>query len=163
MKRMLKDWSVALLVAAVVFVVVGWWQTSPQLEVEGSAPGFQLNDLDGNAVDLSSYAGGTVVLNFWASWCGPCKTEVPEFVRFAEAHPDIPVLGLAVDSGDEAAVRRAAKRFGITYPVAIADRRTIQAYKVSTLPTTVVVGPEGELKSARIGTMTYEDLTLAVR
>ena len=163
MSRMFKDWSVALLVAAIVFVVVGWFQARPQLELEGTAPDFHLNDLDGQSVDLASFAGGTVVLNFWASWCGPCKSEVPEFVRFSDDHPEIPVLGIAVDSGDEAAVARAAKRFGITYPVAVADRSTINAYSVSTLPTTVVVGPGGELKSSRIGTMTYSELEKAVR
>ena len=74
-----------------------------------------------------------------------------------------PVLGLAVDSGDEAAVTRAAKRFGITYPVALADSRTVREYGVSTLPMTVVVDPEGAVKTTRIGTMSYDQLRQAVR
>ncbi len=161
MVRMLKDWTIALLVAAVVFVVVGWFQTRPDLPSE--APEFAIEDLDGETFDLAALQGQTVVLNFWASWCGPCKAEVPEFARFHDDHPEIPVIGLAVNSGDEVAVRRAAETFGINYPVAVADNSTIRAYDVSTLPTTVIVGPAGEVKSARVGSMTYEQLIQAVR
>ena len=161
MVRMLKDWTIALLVAAVVFVVVGWFQTRPDLPSE--APEFAIEDLDGETFELAELQGQTVVLNFWASWGGPCKAEGPEFARFHDDHPEIPVIGLAVNSGDEVAVRRAAETFGINYPVAVADNGTIRAYDVSTLPTTVIVGPAGEVKSVRVGSMTYEQLAQAVR
>ena len=107
MSRMLRDWGVALLVAVGVYGVASWLQV--RVDVPEQAPPFALSSLDGDPIVLADYKGQTVVLNFWASWCGPCRHEVPEFNRFAQAHPEIPVLGLAVQSGEHKDVVRAAR------------------------------------------------------
>lgn len=161
MRRMFKDWGLAVLIAAAVFLVVGLLQDRP--DVPEQAPAFTLSDPDGRDVSLSAYAGRTLVLNFWASWCGPCKQEVPEFARFHDAHPEIGMLGVAVDSGDAAAVRRAARRFGITYDVALGTKAMVGEYGVRTLPTTVVIGPDGRVRDVTVGVMDHADLLRAVR
>jgi cytochrome c biogenesis protein CcmG, thiol:disulfide interchange protein DsbE len=156
MKRFAKDWGIAALVAAAVFLLVGVFQGGPETGVP--APALELVDLDGKPASLQALSGETVVVNFWATWCGPCKQEIPEFARFHKEHPEIHMIGVAVDSGSPSDVRRGAKQFGITWPVAVGDRATIEAYGVDTLPTTVVISPTGELIEARVGTMDYDDL-----
>ena len=165
MRRILIDWGSALAIAVVVYLLVGALRghgggSAPP--ATGSAPAFSIEDLDGAEVSLASLSGKTTVLNFWASWCGPCKAEIPEFVAFSRAHPDIPVIGIAVDSGSVSEVRQASQRFGITYPVAMADRAIVRAYKVDALPTTVVLSPTGDVLFAQVGGMSAAELEAAV-
>ncbi|MBX2799405.1 MAG: TlpA family protein disulfide reductase [Myxococcales bacterium] len=125
------------------------------------APAFTLADVDGQSVSLSDFAGQTVVLNFWATWCGPCRIEAPAFAAFAEAHPDVPVLGIAVD-GPPAKVRRVAAELGMRYPILMADESVVRDYAVSMYPTTVVVDPDGTVRSAHAGMMLRPQLAWAV-
>lgn len=138
---------------------LGRWR-APELPVQ--APDFHLSDLDGHPVNLSDFAGKTVVLNFWATWCTPCKIEAPTFDAYAKAHPEVPILGIAVD-GSAAQLRAAAKQLGIEYPVLIADKATLSAYSVGTLPMTVVVSPEGQIRSSYAGLMLWPHLAWAAR
>ncbi|MDP2313117.1 MAG: TlpA disulfide reductase family protein [Pseudomonadota bacterium] len=143
--------ELAFTAAAVVALWVGvGWLRAPTLP--RAAPDFALADLDGGRHTLAELRGQTVVLNFWATWCGPCRMEVPGLSAFARAHPDIPVLGIAVD-GEPDALRKAAEDLGIDYLVLRADAETRKAYGVSTLPTTVIVGPDGMVRSAHAGIM----------
>ncbi len=163
MRRFLIDWGSALVIAVVVYLGVGALRSGPAPVPRGAtAPDFSIEGLDGASLSRDSLAGKTVVLNFWASWCGPCRAEVPEFVAFAAEHPEVPVIGVAVDSGSKAEVEAAASRFGITYPVAMGDDEMVRAYKVSALPTTVILGPDGALRSATVGGMTQRQLESAV-
>jgi len=159
MKQMLKDWIIAIGLGVVVYLVIGWIQPKPDLP--GQAPLFSVQTLDGETFDLAAKQGRPVVINFWASWCGPCRAEIPDFSRFADKHPDVAMIGLAVDSGSTSKVRRSAKEFGIRYPVAIADASIKSRYDVSTLPTTVVVAPDGSVSHIEVGKMSYRDLTRA--
>jgi len=151
-----RDWGGTLLFGAVLFHGVGQLRAPELPEV---APDFELVTLDGDTVRLSSLRGKTVVLNFWASWCGPCRVEIPQFSSFAEAHPEVPVLGIATD-GTPGELKAASKKLGITYPVLRADAATVRAYGVDTLPTTVIVGPEGTVAAAHAGILTRPQLSL---
>ena len=157
---MLKDWAVALAMGVAIFFAIQWLQPKPQ--IPELAPDFTVQTVDGDPITLSALRGRTVVINFWASWCGPCQQEVPAFNRFHTAHPDIPILGLAVDSGNASKVRRTAKKWGITYPVAVADAQLQLNYDISTLPTTVVVGPDGKVEDIHVGIMSERQLTRAI-
>ncbi len=125
------------------------------------APDFALNTLDGERIVLSELRGQVVILNFWATWCAPCRVEIPTFSRFAEANPDVLVLGIATD-GSEAELRVAGPALGIRYPIARADAATVAAYGISTLPTTVIVDAEGRVHTAHSGIMLDPQLALAV-
>jgi len=161
MKRMLKDWTVALCIGAIVFFAIQWLQPKPEIPAE--APDFTVTTIDGDVVHLNALRGRTVVLNFWATWCGPCRTEAPAFIRFSKTHPEIPVLGLAVDSGSAAQVRRTVRDWKISFPVALADASLQRTYDISTLPTTVIIDPKGQVKDIHVGVMSERSLVKAVR
>ncbi|TNE90434.1 MAG: TlpA family protein disulfide reductase [Deltaproteobacteria bacterium] len=143
-----KEIALTLIVGVVLILGMSWLR-APSLD---HAPDFTLLDLHGEPVNLADYRGQTVVVNFWATWCGPCRMEAPSFSAFAEAHPDVPVLGVVAD-GPPAKVRATAKDIGITYPVLLGDRETLAAYEVSAFPTTVVVNPDGSVRWVHTGMM----------
>jgi thiol-disulfide isomerase/thioredoxin len=153
------DWGIAI-----ALTVAGFWLLSAVRapDLPSQAPEWTLRDLSGESVSLTQFRGQTVVLNFWAEWCGPCRMEIPAFSSFAEEHPDIPVLGIAVD-GTPSELRRQAARLGISYPVLLADNGIQEDYKVTTLPTTVIVGPDGEVRNVHVGAMLGPQLRWATR
>jgi len=115
------------------------------------APPLALPNLEGATVELASLRGSTVVLNFWATWCAPCRVELPELVRFASANPDVPVLFVAMD-GTPDALRSFAVEHGLPLAQVLrADAEVARAYGASTLPTTVVVNAEGEVRTSYTG------------
>lgn len=155
---LLRELAILLLLAVVLLVVVGRLR-APELPEQ--APDFTLRTLEGERVVLSELRGQVVVLNFWATWCGPCRMEIPAFSAFADKNPDVRVLGLATD-GTEAELRAAAPKLGIRYPVLRADEATTRAYGVSTLPTTVIVDAEGRVRLAHAGILLGPQLALEV-
>jgi len=159
MLRYARDWGLSIGIAVLVYLAIGWFR-APSLPDE--APDFTLKNLEGQEVSLSDYRGQWVVLNFWATWCGPCRTEIPAFSTFADENPDVVVLGVATD-GDASTLKPAAEELGITYPVLV-DNQGISAslYKVNTIPATVVVGPEGTVETVHVGIMMGWQLALAV-
>lgn len=126
------------------------------------APDFQLPDLDGHLVTLSELRGSPVLLNFWATWCGPCRMEIPSFTSFQKDNPEIVVLGVAQDK-DPAVVAKAKDELEIGYRVLLGDERTLRAYGITTFPTTVIIGPEGEIRRAYTGVMFRPQLWWATR
>jgi len=157
---MLKDWALALTMGVAIFMAIQWLQPKPQLpEI---APDFQVQTVDGDLISLSALRGRPVVINFWASWCGPCQQETPAFNRFHKANPDIPMVGLAVDSGNASKVRRTAKQWGIEYPVAVATGSLQSTYDISTLPTTIIVAPDGKVADIHVGMMSERQLARAI-
>jgi len=111
------------------------------------APDFQLLGLDGKPVTLAGSKGKVVLVNFWATWCGPCRAEIPDLVELQKRYKDrLQILGLVVDDEDLDAIKKFAARFGINYPVAVAtnDIRT-QYGGIPALPTSFVLDSEGRV------------------
>jgi len=93
--------------------------------------------LDGEPFDLEDYRGKPVVVNFWASWCGYCGAEMPDLLQFAADHPDVAVVGVAVND-DEAAARQAAASWGLTFPSVLdPDGAIFAEFDGQGLPTTI--------------------------
>ena len=148
----LRGWAreIGITVGALVLLMGALsWLRSPDLPAQ--APDFTLASLDGPSVQLSELRGKTVVLNFWATWCGPCRMELPGLVSFTAEHPDVPVLFIAVD-GEPPALREFAAAHDMPLAQVLRiDRATSAAYGVHTLPTTVVVEPDGSVGSIYSG------------
>lgn len=155
----LVDWGIALGLTVLGFWLLSWWRTP---DLPDRAPDWTLQSIQGETLSLSDFEGQTVVLNFWATWCGPCKMEIPEFRAFVDEYPDIPVLGIAVD-GSAAKLAQFSKQNKMNYPILLADRDIQQAYNVSSLPMTVVVGPTGEVQDVHSGIMLKQQLEWAVK
>jgi thiol-disulfide isomerase/thioredoxin len=130
-----------------------------------AAPPFAVKGMDGKTVSLAGAQGKVVLLNFWATWCGPCRMEVPDLVELQKKYQDrLQVIGLVVDDEDEDAVRKFAKRYGINYPVAMAtDEMRVQFGGVPALPTSFIIDAQGRVVQKHIGLRDPELYELEVR
>jgi hypothetical protein len=154
---MLRDWGVAVLIGVAVFFAVD--ALSKGADRRGDeAPAFELQNAAGGTVKLADYAGKTVVLNFWGSWCGPCVGEIPEFAAWSADHPDVPILGISYRSGAGGKLERDARRLGVTWPVLEADASVLAGYGVDVFPTTFVVGPDGLIHGTAKGAIDADAL-----
>jgi thiol-disulfide isomerase/thioredoxin len=111
------------------------------------APEFRLTGLDGKPVTLAGSKGKVVLVNFWATWCGPCRAEIPDLVELQKKYKDrLQILGLVVDDDDLVAIKKFAARFGINYPVAVATNEIrLQYGGIPALPTSFVLDSEGRV------------------
>ena len=110
-------------------------------------PPFLLNDLDGNVVSTAQWRGKVVLLNFWATWCPPCREEIPILVELAKKYKDtLQIVGISVDDGSPNDVRDFAKAFHINYPVVMWSHELVSEYGgVPALPTTFLINKDGRV------------------
>ena len=127
-------------------------------------PPAPISMFDGSTRELSDFGTEIVVLNFWATWCAPCVKEMPELERFwQESKESVSLIGVAV-STPELAVSGFIHRVGVQYPIATDEDGVLtRKYSVSTLPTTVLVNPDGEELLNHVGIITKAQLEEAVR
>jgi thiol-disulfide isomerase/thioredoxin len=118
-----------------------------------TAPAFQLNDLDGKSFSLAEAKGKIVLLNFWATWCGPCRAEIPDLVDLQKRYADkLEIIALATDEDDADQVRRFVLESGINYRVAMISDEVRLAYGgVAALPTSFVIDPQGRIVQKHVG------------
>ena len=122
---------------------------TPHNLVGHPAPGFSRQDLQNHAVDLNAYRGKVVLLNFWATWCGPCLTEIPHFAEWQHQYgPNgLQVIGVSMDDSDSP-VRAANARRKLDYPIVMGDERLGAAYgDVLGLPVTFLIDTEGRVRA----------------
>jgi thiol-disulfide isomerase/thioredoxin len=162
LKRFLSDWTLALVAAAVIVVVLGW--LSRETSTPEVAPDFTIETTDGESFTLSSYRGKIVVVNFWATWCGPCLKEIPHFTEFAENNSDVQIIGIAVQSSAPD-VAGLDQRYDITYPLSVTRKgdSVLDDYAMNqsntVFPTTFVVNAEGKIVGGRIeSSLSYNGL-----
>lgn len=119
-------------------------------------PTFSTPLLDGTSFELTAEPGEVVVLNFWASYCGPCREEAPLLTALGER--GVRVIGLPVEDASEQALRAAAQSFGMTFPIARSNRALVERFRVHTVPTTYVVAADGAVVFSRVGKLRADDL-----
>jgi cytochrome c biogenesis protein CcmG/thiol:disulfide interchange protein DsbE len=133
----------------------------PQASVESGsaggsmAPNFTLPSVEGGSKSLADYRGKVVMLNFWATWCGPCKREIPDFIEMQDAFRDdgFEIVGVSLDQpGEESNVAQFVRQYGINYDVLHGNGEIAQAYGgVRSIPTTFLLDREGNIVSSKVG------------
>jgi peroxiredoxin len=151
-------WSLAVVCAA----AFAW----PAQAGTATAPAFSLRTVDGKPVRLSDLRGRPVILDFWATWCGPCKSSMPHLSAMQSRFRDqgLVVLGLSMDDEDPQVVKRFADRLGLTFAVAVADDHMLDVYgPIRALPTTVYISRKGEIVRRVVGYIDEETMESYVR
>ncbi len=137
-------------------------QTLPPTKEPFAAPEFVLGDIDGNTHRMSDYRGQVVVLNFWATWCPPCREEMPSMERAWQKVRGTGIVILAVNVGeDEDTIFEFTGNYPVSFPL-LMDREAgvIGEYRVVGLPTTYIVSPEGLVTHKTVGTREWDDEAL---
>jgi len=169
--------QIAAIMALVLFTLIITWRTKALEKtiakrdavsetVSKPAPAFSLPASDGRTVSLSDYVGKTVVVSYWASWCGPCKVELPElkdfYKRYHHADSDFEVLAISVDEHRPDAERYASEE-RLPFPVLYdTDGKIAEAFSVEAIPTVFVIDKAGKVKYAHAGldeTMQFQLMT----
>lgn len=125
------------------------------------APEFSLKDLEGKAISLADMKGKVVFLNFWATWCPPCREEIPDFVEFYNQYSPrgVEIVGLSVDKLSPDDLRMFVRKNKMSYPVAFATKRIIEAYEPGPyIPTTIVIDKQGRIRDKQVGGLNKETL-----
>lgn len=126
-----------------------------------TAPDFALQDIDGHMVRLSDLRGKAVVLNFWATWCPPCKAEIPWFIDLQNKYGPrgLQIVGVSMDDGGMAAVVPFARKIGINYKVVLGNSDVSDLYGgVYSLPTTFYIGRDGRVLEYVPGLITHYEI-----
>lgn len=130
----------------------------PGLGIGLKAPDFELTTLDGKTVRLSDYRGKKVMLNFWATWCPPCKAEIPHMQKFYdEVKGDIEILAVNIDTEND--VAGFAKKMQIHFPILLdKDEKVMNTYQILTIPTTFFIDKDGLIQNKFMGAMSLEKM-----
>ncbi len=127
---------------------------SSGVRIAKEAPDFTLKDAAGKRVSLSDYKGKVVLLNFWATWCGPCKVEIPWFIEFEKQYrgQGFTVLGVSMDEDGWKAITPYVAEHHVNYPVVLGDEAVNERYGgIDALPTTLVIGRDGKVTAIHQG------------
>jgi peroxiredoxin len=130
------------------------------------APDFILQSLDGSSVKLSDFRGKAVLLNFWATWCPPCKVEMPWFEDLQKQYgkDGLVVLGVAMDDSEPATIAKFASELGVNYQVLLGTDKVSDDYgDVQYLPTTFYIGRDGAIVDKMTGLLDRKDIEQAVK
>ncbi|QMV41982.1 TlpA family protein disulfide reductase [Cohnella cholangitidis] len=133
-----------------------------------AAPDFRLTDLNGNAVSLSDYRGKTVLMNFWATWCRVCRTEMPHVEKLYQKYKDQDVVILSVNATSQERnsqrVKQYADEMDYSFPIVLDEAGDVlKQYKVTAYPTTYIIDPSGNIQERYLGAISYESMKKALR
>jgi len=143
----------AIFAAAFAIAAVATACAQPKKDVEAvPAPDFSIRDLQGNTLKLADFKGKVLVINFWATWCPPCRKEIPDFI---EAYKELKgqgleILGVSVDDTTAPALLEWTRKNGLNYPVALATPEIVTAYEPGDfIPATIIVDRKGLIRFRR--------------
>lgn len=150
-----------------VAVLLGYWVTTGAMTARAAgekkvagvsqrmaAPDFTVTSLDGKELRLSALKGKVVMLDFWATWCPPCKAEIPHFIELQNAYgpKGLEIIGLSVDQEGPEVVRDFSKEYGVNYTMAMAGPDLVQKYGgIRGIPTTFLIDKEGRIAKKLVG------------
>lgn len=149
-----------LIMVIVLLAALGGCTRQEKTSVISAAPDFTLKDLGGKAVHLAELKGKVVLVEFWATWCPPCRESIPGMERLHKAYQakGLVVLGVSMDTSGLDEIRSFAKDFGISYPVLMADEEVAAKYMVRAIPVVYIVNKEGMIARQYLGGAEEGDL-----
>ena len=130
------------------------------------APSLVLKDIQGRTFRLNDYRGKVVLLNFWATWCPPCRAEIPELVKWQREYKELglQVIGITYPPQKLSTVRRFARKFKVNYPLALGTKATKSFFDAGeTLPITVVIDKEGNVREVIQGILFAEEFEQRIK
>jgi cytochrome c biogenesis protein CcmG/thiol:disulfide interchange protein DsbE len=151
LKRSFLRWCVILcLCLGLAFLLPQCVQREKGSEI---APDFTLMSLDGEEIALANLRGKVVFVDFWATWCGPCRESIPHLVNLYKTYHEkgVVIIGVSVDKGGTDLVRRFAKSLDIPYPIVIAPGDLEKQYGVTALPTGFLIDKDGKIREKFVG------------
>ena len=163
--------AIAAVTGTTAFGLPGW-QDAPALAaaVATSAPDFSLPAVSAEAkpatIKLSDYKGKVVLVNFWATWCPPCREEIPDFIKVRNSlkSEGFEILGIAMDEGGAKVVAPFAKEYGITYPLAMGNQSVTRSYGgIRGIPASFLIDREGKIVQKWVGAVNEQTLSSAVK
>ena len=144
-----------LILFAIILSLSLFLRCSPggKLSSGASAPDFTLKTLEGQEMTLSKLEGKVVILDFWATWCGPCRESIPHMVQLYNSSNEkgVEVLGMNLDKGGIDGVRNFVKALDIPYPIVLASDEVARNYGVQGIPTCVVIDKNGKVRHKYVG------------
>lgn len=147
---------IVLCAAALLFLAASSKQPAPNPSTTSgkAAPRWELAGLDGKRVQSEDFAGKVVILDFWATWCGPCRMEIPGFVELQKKYEKqgLVVIGVSLDQGGAETVKAFTQKLGMHYPVVMGDANVVEAFGgVEAIPTTFIIDRAGRIAGQHIG------------
>ncbi len=139
-----------------LFVCAGPKKPAPQDPNYPDAPDFAFKDLKGNDVSLSACKGKVIFLNFWATWCGPCRKEIPGFIEVYREYKDkgMTIIGISLDETGPDSVLSFAESFKINYPVVMGTPKIVRDYQPGNfIPATIIIDKKGKIRERHVGYM----------
>ena len=155
-----------VLLATLVGLLVGWQYILPAEAPRNTAHPFSVRTLDGRTVRLADLHGHPVVLDFWATWCQPCRASMPHLSAMQDQFGGrgLVVLGLSVDDGAPQTVQRFAERLRVRFPVAMASESMLDDYgPIRSVPTTIFIDRKGHIVRRVVGYVDRETLEGFIR
>lgn len=138
------------------------------LEEGNIPPDFELSTLSGDIIKLADYKGKKVILNFWASWCGPCKAEMPHMQSYYEKYKDsanveIIAVNMTTEERGLESIEKFVDAYGLTFPIPLdSDGEVIDMYRIMTIPTTYIISMDGTISQKIIGPMDEKTIKILV-
>lgn len=126
----------------------------------GVATAWELKDVDGKTIKLADFKGKVVILDFWATWCPPCRAEIPSFVDLQTKYKDkgLQVIGISMDEGGPAVLKPFIEKNKINYPIVIGTQKTTEDYGgIEGIPTTFIINKEGKIVGKHVGLTSKEE------
>ena len=141
----------------IIIFTLGACSQSSAIEIGQNAPDFTLTDTGGQKVNLSDFKGKAVILNFFASWCPPCRAEIPDFIELQKVYGNKGFTFVGVSLVDAQDSKNFAEKMGINYPVLVDDGKVSMLYgPVRSIPTTYVIGKDSKVVKMYIGSRSRE-------
>ncbi|HVN47211.1 MAG TPA: TlpA disulfide reductase family protein [Bacteroidota bacterium] len=144
-----------------ILLVLGYVSSVAQTDQKQLAPNFSLKKEDGTTIELAKLKGKVVIVNFWATWCPPCRAEIPDFIKVQEQYKKngLVIVGISLDQNGWPAVHAFAAKAKFNYPIVLGNDEVVQAYGgIDAIPTSFIIDKKGYIVDKQVGMLTNETL-----